>query len=159
MSLVLDELDMDPVGGATNEETDYHSLNAKLNLVGEDGLIQFDSDKEAARQFFITHVNMNTVFFHSLEEKLEYLVENGYYESEVLQQYSDSFVKNLFKRAYAVKFRFPTFLGALKYYTGYTLKTFDGKRYLERYEDRVVITAMYLLLAGTNRLPLKSLMK
>lgn len=144
MSLVLDELDMDPVGGPTNEETDYHSLNAKLNLVGEDGLIQFDSDKEAARQFFITHVNMNTVFFHSLEEKLEYLVENGYYESEVIQQYSASFVKSLFKRAYAVKFRFPTFLGALKYYTGYTLKTFDGKRYLERYEDRVVITAMYL---------------
>ena len=40
--------------------------------------------------------------------------------------------------AYSKKFRFETFLGAFKYYTRYTLKTFDGKRYLERFEDRVV---------------------
>ena len=46
--------------------------------------------------------------------------------------------RSLLDRAYAKKFRFPTFLGAFKYYTSYTLKTFDGKRYLERFEDRVV---------------------
>ncbi|MBN9179691.1 MAG: class 1b ribonucleoside-diphosphate reductase subunit alpha, partial [Microbacterium sp.] len=34
--------------------------------------------------------------------------------------------------------------GAFKYYTSYTLKTFDGKRYLERFEDRVVMTALAL---------------
>ena len=143
MSLTVDELDLEPVA-EREEQLDYHALNAKLNLVGEDGLIQFDSDKEAARQFFKTHVNMNTVFFHTLGEKLEYLVDEGYYEEEVIEQYSSQFVKDLFKRAYAVKFRFPTFLGALKYYTAYTLKTFDGKRYLERYEDRVAMTALYL---------------
>ncbi|MGV2516754.1 UNVERIFIED_CONTAM: ribonucleotide-diphosphate reductase subunit alpha, partial [Bacillus subtilis] len=36
------------------------------------------------------------------------------------------------------------FLGAFKYYTSYTLKTFDGTRYLERFEDRVCIVALYL---------------
>ncbi|MEX6399674.1 class 1b ribonucleoside-diphosphate reductase subunit alpha, partial [Providencia hangzhouensis] len=41
-------------------------------------------------------------------------------------------------------FRFQTFLGAFKYYTSYTLKTFDGKRYLERYEDRVCMVALTL---------------
>ena len=46
--------------------------------------------------------------------------------------------RRCYDRAYAKKFRFPTFLGAFKYYTSYTLKTFDGKRYLERFEDRVV---------------------
>ncbi len=141
MSLTVDTLELETVGGS---ETDYHSLNAKLNLIGEDGLIQFAEDKKAARQFFLQHVNMNTVYFHSLEEKLEYLVDQGYYEEEVIEQYSSQFVKDLFKRAYAVKFRFPTFLGALKYYTAYTLKTFDGRRYLERYEDRVTVTALYL---------------
>ncbi|CAG6939637.1 class 1b ribonucleoside-diphosphate reductase subunit alpha [Mycobacterium avium subsp. paratuberculosis] len=40
-------------------------------------------------------------------------------------------------RAYAKKFRFPSFLGAFKYYTSYTLKTFDGKRYLERFPSNV----------------------
>ena len=46
--------------------------------------------------------------------------------------------KKLYDLAYSKKFRFETFLGAFKYYTSYTLKTFDGKRYLERFEDRVV---------------------
>lgn len=125
-------------------ELDYHSLNAELNLYDQEGKIQFDADRRAARQYFLQHVNQNTVFFHNLREKLDYLVENGYYEKEVLDQYSFEFIKNLVKRAYAFKFRFPTFLGAFKYYTSYTLKTFDGKRYLERFEDRVSIVALYL---------------
>lgn len=127
-----------------NKAVDYHALNAMLNLYGPDGKIQFDKDREAAREYFLQHVNQNTVFFHSLEEKLEYLVEKQYYEKHVLEQYSFDFIKELFKRAYGYKFRFPTFLGAFKYYTSYTLKTFDGKRYLERFEDRVCMVALTL---------------
>ncbi|MGK8556118.1 class 1b ribonucleoside-diphosphate reductase subunit alpha [Nocardia amamiensis] len=115
-----------------------------LNLYGPDGKIQFDKDREAAHQYFLQHVNQNTVFFHNLDEKLDYLIEENYYEAEVLDQYSRGFIKKLFKQAYAKKFRFPTFLGAFKYYTSYTLKTFDGKRYLERFEDRVCMVALTL---------------
>ncbi|MDN5821621.1 MAG: ribonucleotide-diphosphate reductase subunit alpha, partial [Brachybacterium sp.] len=125
-------------------EADFHALNAMLNLYGPDGLIQFDKDKEAAREYFLQHVNPNTVFFHSLREKLDYLVENKYYEPEVLEQYDFSFIESLSERAFEKKFRFPTFLGAFKYYTSYTLKTFDGKRYLERFEDRVMMVALTL---------------
>jgi ribonucleoside-diphosphate reductase alpha chain len=123
---------------------DPHALNAMLNLYGTDGKIQFDKDRQAAREYFLQHVNQNTVFFHDLEEKLNYLITENYYEREVLDKYPFEFVKDLFKSAYAVKFRFPTFMGAFKYYTGYTLKTFDGKRYLERFEDRVCMTALFL---------------
>jgi ribonucleoside-diphosphate reductase alpha chain len=122
----------------------YHELNAMLNLYGADGKIQFDKDREAARAYFLDHVNLNTVFFHSLEEKLEYLVEHEYYDKSVLDLYSDEFVKGLFKHAYGYKFRFPTFVGAYKFYTQYALKTFDGERYLERFEDRVVMNALML---------------
>ncbi|MHA7208178.1 class 1b ribonucleoside-diphosphate reductase subunit alpha [Arthrobacter sp. MDT1-65] len=122
----------------------YHELNAMLNLYGANGEIQFDADREAAHQYFLQHVNNNTVFFHDLEEKLDYLVKNEYYERETLHQYTMNFIRDLFKRAYAKKFRFETFLGAFKYYTSYTLKTFDGKRYLERYEDRVCMVALHL---------------
>lgn len=125
-------------------ERDYHALNAQLNLYDKDGKIQFDADKLAARQYFLTHVNPNTVFFHDLREKLNYLVTEGYYEKEVLDQYSFKDIKKLFQQAYAWKFRFSTFLGAFKYYTSYTLKTFDGRRYLERFEDRVCMVALYL---------------
>ena len=115
----------------------YHELNAMLNLYGPSGEIQFEADREAAHQYFLQHVNNNTVFFHDLEEKLEYLVKNDYYERETLDQYTMNFIRDLFNRAYKKKFRFETFLGAFKFYTSYTLKTFDGKRFLERYEDRV----------------------
>ena len=127
-----------------SSQLDYHSLNAMLNLYDAEGRIQFDKDREAAHQYFLQHVNQNTVFFHNLDEKLDYLVENNYYEPEVLDKYSRAFVKDLFDHAYAKKFRFPTFLGAFKYYTSYTLKTFDGKRYLERFEDRVCMVALSL---------------
>ncbi|GAA4621812.1 class 1b ribonucleoside-diphosphate reductase subunit alpha [Cellulomonas oligotrophica] len=123
---------------------DYHALNAMLNLYDADGKIQFDADREAARQYFLQHVNQNTVFFHDLDEKLEYLVENKYYDPAVLAQYDREFIKSLFQYAYSKKFRFQTFLGAFKYYTSYTLKTFDGKRYLERFEDRVCMVALAL---------------
>ena len=123
---------------------DYHSLNAMLNLYGDDGQIQFDKDREAAREYFLQHVNQNTVFFHSLKERLDYLVEKEYYEQGVLDAYSFEFITSLNDLAYSKKFRFETFLGAFKYYTSYTLKTFDGKRYLERFEDRVVMTALGL---------------
>ncbi|OFS26895.1 ribonucleotide-diphosphate reductase subunit alpha [Brevibacterium sp. HMSC07C04] len=125
-------------------DLDYHALNAMLNLYDQDGRIQFERDKQAARQFFLQHVNNNTVFFHDLEEKLNYLIEHQYYEKEVLDQYSFAFISELSKHAYAKKFRFETFLGAFKFYTSYTLKTFDGKRYLERFEDRVVMVALFL---------------
>lgn len=127
-----------------SDKVDYHALNAQLNLYDADGKIQFDADRQAARQYFLQHVNQNTVFFHNLKEKLDYLVGEKYYEPEVLEQYDFDFIKSLYQRAYAKKFRFPTFLGAFKYYTSYTLKTFDGRRYLERFEDRVCMVALTL---------------
>ncbi|SJM70636.1 Ribonucleotide reductase of class Ib (aerobic), alpha subunit [Gulosibacter sp. 10] len=123
---------------------DYHALNAMLNLYDAEGRIQFDKDREAAREYFLQHINQNTVFFHDLEERLTYLVDNEYYEAEVLEQYSMEFIGALRDRAFKAKFRFPTFLGAFKFYTSYALKTFDGKRYLERFEDRVLMVALGL---------------
>lgn len=130
--------------GGLNPSLDYHALNAMLNLYDDQGRIRFDADRMAARQYFLSHVNQNTVFFHNLDEKLRYLVDEGYYEAQVLDQYSRNFQRAIWDAAYARKFRFPTFLGAFKYYTSYTLKTRDGQRYLERYEDRVVMVALTL---------------
>lgn len=123
-------------------DLDYHELNAFLNLYGADGKIQFDKDKEAARQYFIQHVNPNTFWFHNLKERLQYLVENDYYESELIEKYSFEFIEKLTEKAYAKKFRFESFLGANKFYMQYALKTNDGKQYLERFEDRVVMNAL-----------------
>lgn len=134
----------------TIEYTDYHALNAMLNLYDAEGRIQFDKDVTAAHHYFRQHVNQNTVFFHNLREKLDFLINENYYEADVIAQYDFEFIKNLFRQAYSKKFRFATFLGALKYYTGYTLKTFDGQRYLERFEDRVCMVALTLARGDTT---------
>lgn len=129
---------------ARNHDEDYLSLNAELNLWGENGEVQYEKDRKAVRAYFLNHVNTNTVFFHSLEEKIDYLVENDYYEKEFLEKYDFSFVKKLFQKVYDKKFRFPTFVGAYKAYQSYVLRNFSGDKFLERWEDRIAITALYL---------------
>ena len=123
---------------------DYHALNAMLNLYDREGRIQFDKDREAVDAFFAAHVRPNSVVFGSQQERLDWLVKEGYYEEHVLTRYDRAFAVALFERAHASGFRFQTFLGAWKYYTSYALKTFDGKRYLESFEDRVVMVALTL---------------
>src|SRR5690625_1201966 len=126
------------------QQQDYRELNSELNLYDAEGNLQLDKDKEAVRQYFLQHVNKNTMFFHTLEEKMNYLFDNEYYDKAVFDRFDFEFLKELHKQAYGYKFRFPTFLGAYKFYESYALKTFEGDRYLERFEDRVVAVAVTL---------------
>ncbi len=123
---------------------DFHALNAMLNLYDEDGKIQFSKDREAVDAFFNAHVRPNSMTFASPQARLDYLLREGYYDPRVLARYESSVVLALFAHAHASGFRFQTFLGAWKFYTSYTLNTFDGKRYLESFEDRVVMVALTL---------------
>lgn len=124
---------------------DYLKLNNEvLNTYKTLGIIDREKDKEATRNFFFEEINRKTMFFHTLEEKINYLKREGYYEKEFLENYSFAFVKKIFKQAYSYKFRFPTFMSASKFYSTYALKTRDGESYLERYEDRMAIVALYL---------------
>ncbi|WP_288656938.1 class 1b ribonucleoside-diphosphate reductase subunit alpha [Pantoea sp. UBA6567] len=125
-------------------QLDYHALNAMLNLYDTAGHIQFEKDREAARQFFLQHVQPNTLTFSSAAERLRYLVEEGYYEASVLNQYDFRFLCALHDEADVQDHRFHTFLGVWKFYTSYTLKTFDGKRYLETFTQRACMVALTL---------------
>ena len=104
--------------------------------------INLDLDRQAVREYFLNNINQNTVFFHSLEEKLDYLVENGYYDKNVLDKYTMEEIKEVFKLAYSKKFRFRSYLGAFMFYDRYALRTTDKERILERYEDRLSIIAL-----------------
>lgn len=58
-------------------------LNNEIIHRDENGNLKLYKDKEAAKAYFIDYVNQNTVFFHNLREKLDYLIENEYYDSEL----------------------------------------------------------------------------
>lgn len=124
--------------------SDYHALNAMLNLYDEHGHIQFEKDKEAVAAFFIQHVQPNIMVFLNQKAQLDWLVTEGYYDKSVLDRYDPHAVMALFTRASESGFQFQTFLGAWKYYSSYTLKTFDGKRYLEHFPDRATMVALTL---------------
>lgn len=113
-------------------------------MIQKDGDFQFQKDKDAVKSYFIDNINQNTVFFHDLKEKIDYLVENDYYDKAVLDKYTSEQVKSVFKFAYDKKFRFPSYMSAFKFYNDYALKTNDKSKILERYEDRLSIMALDL---------------
>jgi len=113
-------------------------------VIDEKGQLKdLHKDKEAVRSYFLNEINKKTQFFHSLKEKLEYLVENEYYEEDFLKKYTHQQIVEIFDIAYAAKFRFPTYMGAFKFYNDYALKSKDKKVFLERYEDRLSVNALF----------------
>lgn len=126
------------------EDITYFKLNNMVNIPTQDNKIQLNADRKAARAYFLENVNPNTVFFHTLEEKIHYLLENDYIEEDFINKYEFSFIKKLFDFLYEQKFRFKSFMGAYKFYNQYALKTNDGKNFLERYEDRIGFASLYL---------------
>lgn len=126
----------------------YIILNNKVNMKDKEGnYINLNLDQQAVREYFLNNVNQNTVFFHSLEEKLDYLVENGYYDKKVLNKYTMEEIKEVFKIAYGKKIRFRSYTGAVTFYERYAMRTVDNERILERYEDRL---SMIALTVGRN---------
>ena len=130
--------------------TTYTDLNAQLNMP-VDGAINIRADKDAARAYHLEVVNPHTRFFHSLEEKTRYMLEKELWARDTVEMYDFDKFKALFKRAYAYKYRFETLMGALKFYGSYSLKEITKDEYgsytttfLERFEDRVVMTAIHL---------------
>lgn len=123
----------------------YLTLNNEvLNRYRATGELDLAKDKEATRRYFLEEVNVRMRYFIDLEEKLRYLVDEGYYERAFLDMYSFEFIKSLYQKAYNFKFRFPSFMSATKFYESYAMKSRDGKEILEKYEDRIVIIALYL---------------
>ena len=128
----------------------YTDLNAQLNMP-VDGAINIRADRQAARAYHLEVINPHTRFFHTLEEKVRYMLEQELWNKATVEMYDFEKFKALFKRAHAHKFRFKTLLGALKFYEGYALREStqdeEGRyttTYLERFEDRVVMTAIHL---------------
>lgn len=122
----------------------YISLNALAKFKDEKGNYNFKADKEATKQYLENYIEPRMKKFASLEEKLAYLVDNDYYDKKVLDLYTAKFIKEIFKLAYAQNFSFLNFMGAAKFYKAYALKTNDNKQFLERFEDRAVMNALFL---------------
>lgn len=118
-------------------------LNNEIMVKDSEGKLQIEKDKEAVYSYFIDYINKNTVFFHNLKEKIDYLIEKDYYIN-FYDMYSFEEINEVFKFVYSKKFRFKSYMAASKFYQSYALMDDTGEKILERYEDRISIVALYL---------------
>ncbi len=117
-------------------------LNNEI-MIKKDDEFQLDKDKKAVKSYFLDYVNKNTVFFYTLKEKIDYLIENDYYIN-LYEMYTFEEIQKIFTMVYNKKFRFPSFMSAFKFYQSYALRDDSGEKFLERYEDRISVISLYL---------------
>jgi len=116
-------------------------LNNEI-MVKLNGFYQIEKDKEAVREFE-KEVKEKMVTFKSLHDKLRYLIENDFYY-DVLADYSIKDIQEVWAIPYSYNFKFQSYMAISKFYKDYAMKTNDKQKYLETYEDRIAIVALYL---------------
>ncbi len=124
-------------------------LNNEI-MIKKNDEFQLEKDKEAVYSYFVDYVNKNTVFFHNLKEKMDYLIRNDYY-IDFYEMYKFEDIKKVFEAVYDKKFRFPSYMSASKFYQSYALKDDTGEKFLERYEDRIAIVSLFLAQGDVNK--------
>jgi ribonucleoside-diphosphate reductase alpha chain len=117
-------------------------LNNEI-MIKHDDEYSLHKDKEAVRAYFLEYVNKNTVFFYTLKEKVDYLIEHDY-NINFYQWFTFEEMEQVYNFVYAKKFRFQSFMAAFKFFQSYALRDDSGEKFLERYEDRVVSVALFL---------------
>lgn len=116
-------------------------LNNEL-MIKKDGFFNLDKDKEAVIEF-MKDIKKKMVYFNSVEERIKYLIENDYYYN-VLNEYTIEQIIEIDKIVKSYDFKFQSYMAVSKFYKDYALKTNNKQQYLEFYEDRIVIVALYL---------------
>ncbi|HEK8915192.1 TPA: class 1b ribonucleoside-diphosphate reductase subunit alpha [Clostridioides difficile] len=119
-------------------------LNNQVIIKNEQGKYQLEKDKEALSSYIEEFIQPKLRKFNNLEERLKYLIDEGYYSKEVINQYSIDVIKNIYDMIDKHKFEFQSYMSANKFYQNYALKSNDGKEILETYNDKVLIVALTL---------------
>lgn len=128
----------------------YVKLNNEvLHTYKTSGHLERDKDLEAVTLYMQEEIEPKLRKFNTPLERLHWLIEEQYYEEAFLAQYDDAFLTAIFESTYAKGFTFPSFMSASKFFDSYAMKSRDGKEILERYEDRIIIIALYLAQGDT----------
>ncbi|MBP0724694.1 class 1b ribonucleoside-diphosphate reductase subunit alpha [Bacillus sp. RG28] len=116
-------------------------LNNEL-MIKKDGFFNLEKDQEALL-CFLKEIEDKKVNFSSIKDRITFMIQENYYY-DVLKDYTLEEIEQMYDLVNNAKFTFQSYMAASKFYIDYALKTNDGKKYLESYEDRVVIVALYL---------------
>lgn len=124
------------------EKVHYYELNNEVNIP-KNNTIQIAKDREARDAFLRENVVPNLLKFPSLRKRFDWLLENDFVDHALVQKYDFKFIEKLYEFLDAVHFQFQSFMAAYKFYTQYAIKTNDGNYYVESYDDRIAVNALY----------------
>lgn len=119
-------------------------LNNEVTQLNERGFFRLDKDKEAVEEFIKSEIEPKLIRFDSVQQRFAYMVQQDFYYKEVLDQYTPQQLEELTDLMYKHAFKFQSYMAISKFYNDYALKTDDKKFYLESYEDRIAIVALFL---------------
>lgn len=117
--------------------------NEVLKTNPDTGFFSLEKDKEAAA-VFKEQALKQTLHFPTEIERIQYMIENDYYYSDLLKQYTLEQIEELHHILYHYQFEFQSYMAISKFYKDYVLRTNDRKTYLENYEQHIAIVALYL---------------
>jgi ribonucleoside-diphosphate reductase alpha chain len=119
-------------------------LNNEVTQLKPNGFFNLEKDKEAVAEFLKSEIEAKMIRFDSVKQRFTYMVQEDFYYSEVLNQYTIEQIEELTELIYSYGFEFQSYMAISKFYKDYALKTNDKKFYLETYEDRIVIVSLFL---------------
>ncbi len=119
-------------------------LNNEVAQLNEDGFFRLEKDKEAVKEYLQSEIEPRMIQFDSVEARFNYMVNKDYYYPEVLETYSLSQIEEITRIVYSYKFEFQSYMAISKFYKDYALRTNDKKFFLESYEDRIIIVALFI---------------
>lgn len=113
-------------------------------IVDENGNIKdLNKDKQSCETYLKEAVIPNYLKFETPIERINYLIENDYYEKDFFALYTTDQINEIYNYAYANPFEFKSYMGAFKFYNDYAMKNKMKDKFLETYEDRLVVIALY----------------
>ncbi|AEG72401.1 ribonucleotide reductase of class Ib (aerobic), alpha subunit [Mycoplasma haemofelis str. Langford 1] len=118
-------------------------LNNMVTYKSPDGFFDVSKDLEAIAEYE-KYVDEN--FATDLEgiERIRWLIENNFYVADLINSFTDAEVIEIIDLVKSYNFRFKSYMSIKKFYDSYALRTDDKKRFLERYDDRIIACALFL---------------
>lgn len=118
-------------------------LNNRITLKDESGFFRLEFDAQAIDEFE-NYVNENYALKLTGFARIKWLVDHNFYSEALLKNYTREQVEEICNLTYSYRFKFASFMAIKKFYDSYALRTDDKKKFLEKYEDRIISCALFL---------------
>lgn len=125
-----------------NSMIDFKNTMARIQLRYNNGHVDLESNKKTVQLYLDHDIYPNLIWFPKLIDKINWMVLNNLWKRSLFEKFSYEEVVSVFNRAYSLGYEYKSYLGALMFYNSYSIKTENLGIFLERFEDRAVLTSL-----------------